>query len=355
MRHGIRIVVGCAAIALGCSSASSTSGGLTGNAQSFCMAILNATVDRAYACEGGAREAYTAQIQALDFCNTAGAIIGASHVAFDADAAAACVADFAHLECWQNANASTSCRKVFTGTIPEGGVCYPSLPMGAQECVPGTICSAVGTDCTGTCVPGTLTSRPVAIGMACTGSSTCVGDEGALTCAGPNGPIASGAGTCQAPADSGPCFYDSDCSSNVCQGAIGTTAGTCQAAKRLGDTCEPSAGQCGPGTYCVPGLNTCISLPAVGQQCAGDSGVINQCLDGFCDSSTMCVRFGRKGELCQPNLTDSCGLGMNQCDSTTLQCTPVCMPGNGCGAPGQMCCAGQRCNAGAVCDNRTCR
>jgi hypothetical protein len=318
------------------------------------MAVLDAAVEHEYACQGGSREAYAAQIRALDFCNAVAPVIGASHVMFDAQAAAACLADLPGLDCWQNAYASENCRKVFTGTVYEGRNCYPSLPMGAQECVPGTICMAQGNDCTGTCVSGSVTPRLVAIGMACNVASECVGDNGALTCAGPNGPIASGPGTCQPPAATGPCFYDSDCSTNICSGAVGTTAGTCQAAKHLDDSCEQSSGQCGPGTWCA--LDTCIQLPSIGQQCGGDSGVLNQCLDGFCDSNRMCVRYARKGELCQPlSYGSPCGLGVNQCDSTTLQCTPMCMPGNGCGAPNQMCCAGQRCNAGATCVDRVCR
>lgn len=355
MSKGIGFVVGCVAVAAGCSGASSRSGGLTSDARSFCMAILDATVDRAYACQGGSPDAYKAQIRALDFCDAVAPVIGASHVTFDASAAAACLTDFAGLACWQNAYASPNCRKVFTGTVLEGRVCYPSMPMGAQECAPGTICMATGTDCTGTCVPGTITPRSIVIGTPCTVSSECVGDDGALTCAGPSGPIASGAGTCQAPAATGPCYYDSDCSSGVCAGTTGTTgttAGSCQAAKHLGDACMPSAGQCGLGTWCI--VDTCIPLPSVGQQCGGDSGVLNQCLDGFCDSTKVCTRFAKKGELCQPNLGADACQGVNQCDATTLQCTPVCMPGNGCGAPGQMCCAGQRCNAGATCTDRTC-
>ena len=38
--------------------------------------------------------------------------------------------------------------------------------------------------------------------------------------------------------------------------------------------------------------------------------------------------------------------GVVSCDATTLRCEPTCTPGNGCGAGGQLCCAGRRCNAG---------
>src|SRR6476661_1735552 len=91
MSKGLEIVVGCVAIALGCSGASSKSGGLTADARSFCMAIIDATANHQYACQGGSREAVNAQVRALDFCNGVSTVIGASHVTFDADVAAACL------------------------------------------------------------------------------------------------------------------------------------------------------------------------------------------------------------------------------------------------------------------------
>lgn len=354
MSKGIGIAVSCVAVALGCSGASSKSGGLTADARSFCMAIIDATANHQYACQGGSRDAVNAQVRALDYCNGVATVIGASHVTFDAEVAAACLADIAGFDCWQNAYASDNCRNVFTGTVPEGGVCYQAMTMGAQECAPGTVCIGAATDCTGTCMASTIMPRLVAIGMPCTGSAECVGDNGALTCVGPDGPIASGSGTCQPPAATGPCYFDSDCSTSFCSGATGTAAGTCQAAKHVGDACEPSAGQCGPGTWCV--VDTCIELPSVGQQCGGDSGLLRECLDGYCDSNMMCARYGRKDDLCQPLTANACGEGpgVNECDGTNLQCTPVCAPGNGCGAPRQMCCSGQRCNAGSTCVDRVC-
>jgi hypothetical protein len=353
MSKGIGIVVGFAAVALGCSSKAVESGPV-GDVRSFCMRILDATVNRAYACEGGSREAYSAAIRTLDFCNAVAPIIEASHVSFDVDAATACVQDFVGLDCWQNANASPNCRKVFIGTVALEGVCYPSLPMGAQECAPGTICSTTLQGCTGRCVPGEIAPHPVSTGKACTSIADCVGDEGSLTCADANGPIVTGTGTCQPPAAGGPCHYDSDCRSEVCAGFTGTAPGTCQAPKHVGDACTPAMGECGPGTYCGS-ANTCVQLPTLGQPCAGDHGAADECLGGICDMTGLCIPFAKKGEACQTGLTsDSCGLGVNRCDATTLTCTPTCMPGNGCGAPGQICCAGGLCNAGAACNAGMC-
>jgi len=351
--QGIGIVIGCTAIALGCSSASSTPPSGPPEVQSFCVEMFAASAHHVYACQGGSPDALIAYVQAMNWCNAAAVVIGAAQVSFDASAAAACLADIPGLPCWQNLNASPNCLKVFTGTVAEGGACYGTLPMGAQECAPGTVCDASASDCTGTCVAREIRPRLAVIGTACTGANDCVGDQGTLTCVGPSGPIQSGTGTCQVPAEIGPCNWDTDCLTAAC---VHTTPsvppGTCQAVKQVGDPCMPNRGECGTGTYCAAATNTCVLFPSVGQPCGGDNGAANQCLDGFCDSSGRCARFGTRGASCQAG-PDICS-GMLMCDATTSQCLPRCMPGNGCGARGQFCCAGQRCHAGLRCNNSVC-
>jgi len=351
-RNAFVIGCGCAAVVIGCSSAASSPSGPP-ELVAFCNAYFGASADRAYACQGGSRDALTAHLQGMDWCNAAAAAIGAAHVAFDATAAAACLADIPGLECWQNPNASPNCTKVFTGTVAEGGACYRSLPMGAQECAPGTECDSSGSDCTGVCVVHDTTPPLAVIGGPCTGANDCVGDQGALTCVGSTGPILSGMGTCQVPAESGPCNYPSDCLTAACARPDVTMPGMCQAPKQIGDSCTPMAGECGTGTTCAAATNTCVVYPAVGQPCAGDHNVANQCRDGICDASGRCVRYGKRGDSCSAPI-DTCGFGMVRCDSTSLRCEPECMPGNGCGARGQVCCAGQRCNAGLYCNGRAC-
>jgi hypothetical protein len=189
----------------------------------------------------------------MGWCNAAAVTLGAAHVTFDADAAAACLADIASLACWQNMYASPNCRKVFTGTVPEGGECYPFLPLGAKECAAGTECTWSGSDCTGTCVARVTTPHLAVVGGPCMGQYNCSAEDGTLTCVGPNGPTLSDTGTCQVPAESGPCNYGYDCLTGACARAPGaTTPGTCQAAKRVGDSCTPDNGECGPGTN-LPG------------------------------------------------------------------------------------------------------
>ena len=112
--------------------------------------------------------------------------------------------------------------------------------------------------------------------------------------------------------------------------------------------------RCGTGTTCAAATSTCVVYPSVGQSCAGDDNVANRCLDGICDPSGKCARYGKRGDPCEAAF-QTCGVGMVSCDATTLRCEPTCTPGNGCGAGGQMCCAGRRCNAGVGVQRRRVR
>jgi len=356
MQTGIGIAVGCAAIAISCSSAPYELPPGSPEVRAFCEAAFNASADRTYACYGGAREALTAHIEALDYCHAVAVELGAAHVTFDAAAAAACLADIPGLACWQTMYASPNCNKVFTGTVAEGGECYPTLAFRAEECVPGTDCSTSGSDCTGKCVVHDTPPRSAVIGGPCTWGGDCAGDDGTLSCVDSTGPIKDGMGTCQVPAESGSCNYSSDCLSGACAGTLsGFQPGMCLAApKHLGDACTPMDGECGPGATCAAATNTCVVYPAIGEPCAGDFNAANQCLDGVCFVGDRCARYGRRGDPCDAQF-DTCGVGMVMCDRTTLRCAPECGPGNGCGARGQICCVNQRCNAGLYCSNGVCR
>jgi len=205
------------------------------------------------------------------------------------------------------------------------------------------------------CVDPMLPS--VSVGIVCMGDSDCIGDEGALICTGPSGPIVSGTGTCQAPTESGPCTSGIDCQTGACRGATGTTPGACVPPKHIGDACTPGAFECGSAAFCGP-ASTCIVWPTVGQSCAGNAGEGEECLDGACDLATMiCVPFRQNGDPCPPGpsyATHACGYLTLACDSDTLTCQPLCAPGVACGAPGQTCCAEQSCNAGAACVGGVC-
>lgn len=236
--------------------------------------------------------------------------------------------------------------------MPEGGECYPFLPLGAKECAAGTECTWSGSDCTGTCVARVTTPHLAVVGGPCMGQYNCSAEDGTLTCVGPNGPTLSDTGTCQVPAESGPCNYGYDCLTGACARAPGaTTPGTCQAAKRVGDSCTPDNGECGPGTNCPAATNTCVVAPAVGEPCAREWSAPN-CVDGVCVSSGRCAGYGNRGAACEPGLGPC--RAMLDCDQTTLRCAPMCVPGNGCGARGQPCCVNKRCNADLWCNGRVC-
>ena len=220
------LVVGCAALALGCSSALSPSPSGPPEVASFCKAVINAAADRSYACEGGSREALDAQLQATDFCNAAAVAIGAAHVKFDAGAAAACVADVPHLACWQNLGASPNCTKVFTGTVAEGG----ALPDHADGRPGMRARHRLRRERLG--LHGHLRRRRdhAAAGrdrQGVHGHQRLRGRRGHAQLRGTGWADESGTGTCQVPADR-PCTYDGDCLTGACAGASGTTRGTCQ-------------------------------------------------------------------------------------------------------------------------------
>jgi hypothetical protein len=114
----------------------------------------------------------------------------------------------------------------------------------------------------------------------------------------------------------------------------------------------PGQNQCGFGAYCGA-AGKCVDLPAVGQSCAGSAGEGTYCANGICNPSTSrCVPYQEAGQACSG--------AAGQCDGFNAQCSPAgvclpsCSPGSACGAPGQICCAQNLCNAGLSCNGTTC-
>ena len=387
-----RVVVGLSIVA-----ASGWTGGCSSTKPSapatFCDAYEKAVANWKFNCQGGSLAALTTAIAALDPCRFVNTEISSGSVAFDPDAAAACLDEIPVLACWQFGSFGPDCAKVFTGTIPEGGACYLGTALLADECAPGNRCLAnvqcpgictrysqlgesctVETDGSSGCAPGLTCAGDVpvcttaavwstAVGMPCWSLDDCTGDDGTLACEGPGGPIddfapppgdgGTAPGTCQPPRDDGPCSFATECRSDVCFGAQGgtpTTDGVCLAPKVTGDSCTPGLGECGLGTYCGA-ASTCVVLPSIGQSCVGNAGEGQACIDGACDPGSMiCVPFGKQGDTCE---AATCGLAFT-CDSATRTCLPNCIRGSACGSPGQSCCAEQLCNGGAACVNGIC-
>lgn len=360
--------------AVGCSTANPSD---LSDPSAFCVAYSKATANHQLACLGGSLTVVM-QPSCVFGTNTE---VSSGRLSYDPVAASSCLDELPVLPCWHFDG--PDCSKVFTGTIPEGGACFPAF--GLTECVPGTRCVAdvqcpgvctgyaqLGEACVAddesslfcgaglSCAPGSnpqCVAIPVptpGVGTPCGSDYDCLSGDVQLACEGPNGPIngtSSGTaqGSCQAPRDDGPCFSPSDCRSDVCAG------GVCLPPKVTGDACTPGLGECGPGTYCGT-TGACVLLPTVGQSCAASAGEGKGCLDVPCDPvSLICLPLGNLGDSCQQ--TGICSIELT-CDSKTLTCVPSCIRGNACGAPGQVCCDGTGptglCNSGSACVNAIC-
>lgn len=398
-RISSRAALGMGVVALfvctvGCSKASPSDPSDLSDPGAFCDAYLKAEINHQVVCSGGSTAALTTAI-AAQYCGPVESEVSSGSVRYDPVAAAACLDELPVLPCWQSG--ASDCPMVFTGTIPEGGACFPTIRGRLEECVPGTRCvtnaqcpgvctgyaqlgeacsmdDTSSTSCANglSCAPGSepkcvaVAVPTPALGTPCSGGYyECQGIDVQLACEGPNGPIhdpsgGTAAGTCQPPRDDGPCLDPADCRSGLCVGgdAVTATASFCMPPKVAGDACTPGLQGCGPGTYCGP-ASVCVVVPSVGQPCAVSAGAGQECLDGVCDPvSLTCVPFRKLGDPCQGS-TCSAELA---CDSTSQTCVPACFRGNACGASGQACCDPELkgpgpaglCNSGLACVNAIC-
>ena len=375
--------------AVGCSS-NKQLGGETSS--SFCDDYLHAVTSKLVLCQGGSATAFNEASQTLDLCGGISTDLALGKLTFSPKAGQACLSEISATDCgplFSQHSPPADCLKAFSGTVPAGSACYPISIGLAQECAPGNYC-ATDTQCPGLCKPeGTLgvpcgsgvgavaecappficsytdgsggTCQPpppdVQVGSACGGPGQCTSQNVTLVCDGPNGPLGGsppvGAPTCQNPRATGSCWQNSDCSTNNCVLAgPGATEGVCTPARVIGDACLPGQNQCGSGAYCGA-ASKCVDLPAVGQSCAGNSGEGTFCANGVCNPLTsLCDAYQGAGETCN-GPTGQCDGFNTQCGPSGV-CLPACAPGSACGAPGQICCAQNLCNAGLTCNGTTC-
>ena len=375
--------------AVGCSSGKQL-GGETSS--SFCDDYLHAVTSKLVLCQGGSATAFNEASQTLDLCGGISTDLALGKLTFSPKAGQACLSEISATDCgplFSQHSPPADCLKAFSGTVPAGSACYPISIGLAQECAPGNYC-ATDAQCPGICKPeGTLgvpcgsgvgavaecappficsytngsggTCQPpppdVQVGSACGGPGQCTSQNVTLVCDGPNGPLGGsppvGAPTCQNPRATGACWQDSDCSTNNCVLAgPGATGGVCTPARVIGDACLPGQNQCGSGAYCGA-ASKCVDLPAVGQSCAGNAGEGTFCANGVCNPLTsLCDAYQGAGETCN-GPTGQCDGFNTQCGPSGV-CLPACAPGSACGAPGQICCAQNLCNAGLTCNGTTC-
>jgi hypothetical protein len=371
------------ALVLSCSSRPDDSTGVSA-AVDFCQRWLDVAAVASARCLGASQPAIRAFLAQLTPCLDVSASLSTLHLKYDSRVADACLAETQGLTCSQGLSASTACRNVFIGEVPVGGSCSPLAFADLSECVPGNQCSTSAL-CAGSCVPfakpgeacGGATGKDCDVGLSCgLGLSVCVktgdpGDacslgqpcSGNLICEAESGPVESGTdssaqtGTCKPKPDSGPCYFNDDCS-NRCVGASPPdSTGQCTPRPALGEPCAPGAKECAIGAYCGVG-ERCISLPSLGQSCAGNAGEGSECLDSYCEpASATCVAFLHAGDPCSLSSVsyfppDPCGGFRLVCDSG--YCAPTCLSAQQCGRAGEACCEQQQCSAGSSCVRGKC-
>ena len=384
-------------VAVGCSS-SKTIGTGGDSAATFCDAYLQAIASKFVLCQGGSKGTLNEEIQSLDLCAGISTALTLGKLSYSPLVGQACLSEIAATDCGtlrSEHSPPADCLNALTGTVLAGDTCYP-VPLGiAQECAPGNRCVA-DTQCPGVCQPlgalgavcgfgvgvgaagqcaspltcsytngssGTCVAPPpdVQVGASCGGPGQCDSQNVTLVCDGPNGPLNSSSppsaltgATCQKALAKGPCWQDSDCSTNHCVlSGSSSTAGVCALPKLVGDACVPGQGECGNGAYCGT-ASKCVDLPVIGQSCVGNAGEGTYCANGSCNPLTsICVPYQAAGQVCG-GTAGYCDGFNTQCSSAGI-CLPSCIRGAvACGGQGQICCAQNVCNVGLACNGTTC-
>jgi len=235
--------------------------------------------------------------------------VAAGRAEFDPAAAAACLEGRAAVTCYRGFGdgAGSGCDRVFTGTVPLGGICTTTTidTLGTRECTAGTFCSA-GATCPGTCV------APPALG---------------------------GLGAACEPFTMR-CDLDHDCREGLCAALLGPGA-ECESIDdcQLGSICGPGAGSVNvcidPLTVVAPG-GPCLRSPLT-DSCPAEL----VCVCDDCPVGT-CVTPAAIGAAC--SLTAPCGQSARCVDGT---CRPIAMPEGDC-STGAVCPITHACD-GAIC------
>lgn len=305
----------------------------------------NAELARAY-CERFVRCGdYDTVERCLSFATTQGPItpsiraaVAAGLVDYDAEQAAACVAERAAMACASGdasvrlENDSATCRGVLRAGRAIGDPCAidaecASRNCGALECQPDGCCqgrcvaameeSPIGQDCTNhACAPiawcaAGLCAPLLPVGTGCTSIDQC--DFG-LDCFDTCQPVSHAGDPCRTLAGVPTCGWVAGLTCNlatmICEPPLGLGAAcdpaasrcqsswltcdpatmTCQPVARIGETCTPPYSRCEGGAFCAhageldPGV--CLPLVDDGSPCEFDQ----QCASGTCSAVTrLCV------------------------------------------------------------------
>lgn len=311
-------------------------GGLT--VASFCRDRANGYVDYLQDCFGTDTYPESVRPRLVDNlgggCARAASGVEAGRIAFDPEAAAACLAAVRDGGCVAGVN-PRRCTEVFRGLVPAGGACFWSegdaFLAGTRGCAEGfcgfedrtcpSVCRpwpAVGEPCEPACGPEAYCDfeadrcarRPV-IGESCSPTETCA--EGSR-CA---GEPPSCRRVVETPDE--PCGAD-----DVCPAGTFCVEGNCRVEVPLGDPCNLRR-NCPRGAICAPGVMdgpaVCRSPPAVGDPCfsglpcaegavcaidafpngtcASLPGEDEPCIDGSCGEGLYCAFATEGGDLCR--------------------------------------------------------
>ena len=193
---------------------------------------------------------------------------------------------------------STSCDDVFAAVLPASCASATGTKMNgtgcgdASECQSG-FCGKPDNMACGTCGPKPTTGSdcshiPCGDGFVCSAANLCVA-KGLVSAS---------------------CQTDSDCIASLsCEGAHGTTSGTCQRRLTAGVTCD-STTQTTPGCdtlnglFCNPATKVCqtLGLAGAGQVCGINNGGYSVCTaSAYCRTSGLsgtCVATAADGAAC---------------------------------------------------------
>ncbi len=314
------------ALALVALGAGTCGGGRTVPLDDLAGDLVNAECDFLVACEAVPDRATCLGSIAVDNAQlaTLKADVAAGTVVYDGKAADDCIDVYRSLtSCKQTVvgdlgpRLEAACGKVFTGTLPVGGVCFYSEECANQGICDRTSCSSSGC-CAGTCL---ARPTPIPAGGDCSGllpDQDCV--DGTECTADPGG-----GGTCKAPlpagARCGP--YDRCARPYQCGGTLDplTNEGTCVAPPGHGQACDITGNCDDARDVCDQTTHVCTSPIAVGGAC-GTTGV---CVSyATCDGTTCVARPG-PGATCDSAAVDPCLLSLG-CDATMHCALPPTSP-----------------------------
>jgi hypothetical protein len=229
------------------------------------------------------------------------------HVAYDADAARACVDAYASVmkSCGNDDAIEDACGQVFAGTLMAGQTCANSA-----ECVRRTSCQDPDSSGVRRCIASAPTVHGK-LGDAC--RATCTELEGGFSCSGFAGPGGGDAGTpgtascftndglyCDAtftcvatPGLNEPCTVNT-----VCAGDAFCDNGRC-AAKRTSGPCAQFDGACAEAAYCDVAAQQCQLKKSTGAPCAAfdECKSPDRCTDGVCRTPTVVSEKACRGDL----------------------------------------------------------